>query len=140
MSFWRNLLGSRSAPAAYVPWSSPYFQRRLEHERSLKEAPTLFRFNGYEVVEQHAGGMGEVLIARTPDRKGLAALKRVKAEDTAVSAEARQQFADEATILFGLSYSYHLLPEDIVRDPLRETCTLILPFCAGGSLADRASF
>lgn len=130
MSFLSSLFGSSKV---FRPWADAYFAQRLARSAVLKSARPLRIKNGYEVIEEHEGGMGRVLIAR--NENGLVAMKELKELD--LSPDASDRLADEASKLIGLDPFLHLVPIDIVPEFLTQSCTIILPYCAGGSLADR---
>lgn len=135
MGWLSGLLGARAE--TYRPWSSPFFVAREARAKALQTAEALERFRDYEVLEKHAGGMGEVLVARHP-RTGLVALKRIRPDS--LSESAKDAFVEEAARLVGLARTYHLVPLTVLPRLLDEACVVVLPYCAGGSLADRMAF
>ncbi len=119
MAFWSALLG-RGIGEQYRAWSSGYFRAREEHARALLSAKPEFTVHGLPVLERHAGGMGEVLVAKHPT-VGLVALKRALLRQR--SSAAHERFADEAARLVGLTRTYHLVPEDVISNYLEGSCT-----------------
>jgi serine/threonine protein kinase len=132
MSIIRTLFGATSI---FTPWGNEYFARREAHERALLSASAKRMYAEHEIVEELKGGMATVLIGRSPDRE-LIALKTVKPDG--FNSAAADLLAEEASKLIGMDTLIHLVPDDIRPDYLQKSCVIVLPYCAGGSLADRA--
>jgi serine/threonine protein kinase len=133
MSFLSSLLGR--SDGVYTPFGHEYFAARVAREQALRKKAATASIDGYEVLEEFEGGMGKVLIGRNED--GLAAIKTLKTR--IVLPEDADRLAEEAAKLIGLDPLLHLVPEDICSDSASESCRVVLPYCAGGSLDDRAA-
>ncbi|MDH4192062.1 MAG: protein kinase, partial [Betaproteobacteria bacterium] len=133
MSFLSSLFGSSNK--IFTPFESEYFTSRAAHAQALQEKVSRGSAVGREIVEEFEGGMAKVVIGRNED--GLAAIKSLKTGNFDIADADR--LADEAAKLIGLDLLIHLVPDDISREPGKDRCVIVLPYCAGGSLEDRAA-
>jgi hypothetical protein len=124
------------------PFAHPYYANaKAARDRLLKASP-LATILGGELVDKTRGGMGEILIVRTPAGKGPPALKVLKTLSPvlSLSSDAVAALADEALTMTRIETPGCLPIENVHRldrprgEPL---LCLQLPYCAGGSLADR---
>jgi serine/threonine protein kinase len=123
-------------PHKYIPWQEPYFSEALSRRNYYLSKEPHFTEGAYAVLDMIEGGMSNIYISRSQNSNQLYVLKKTKDTQRNIF-KMKRVFAEEIAKAIDLQLDFTLIAQDVLWDSIKYESTLVLPYCAGGSLGKR---